>query len=189
MRGSEEATICHGKARGLADGVAGRIGMVKKDSHAYLMVALVAAGMAVAGVAWSELPWEELRATRVLTEGDWLALRLEVLGQRLSFPAYRVHVDLDEDRRIAFDFLASSGLAAHLTQKTERSEAEEILTYHAAGIRDQVEQLLEGDFPALFARYDAESDFYGEFLGPGDSWSDPPVPLAFWRNGRLEWKR
>lgn len=136
----------------------------------------------------ADIRWDDLHATRLVTEGDWLGLRLEVLGQRLSFPAYRIHLRLDEDRRIAFRFLASSGLADHLTEDLERLEAEEMFTYHAEGIRAQVEELIAADFPALWARYEPDHDLKGAFLGPGEAWDDPPVTIGLWRNGRFEWK-
>lgn len=147
----------------------------------------------VLGTGWpaavrADIDWEGLDSTRVLTHADWLKLRLEVLGQRLSFPAYRVYVALDEDRRIAFEFLASSGLADHLTETVDREQAEEIMTYHAEGIRNQVERLLEEDFPALWNRYEPDQDFIGVFRGPGSEWDDPPVTIGAWQENRFTWQ-
>jgi hypothetical protein len=151
----------------------------------YLLALLISPG----GEARAELRWEDLRSTRLVQERDWLGLKLEVLGLRLSFPAYRIHLELSSDNVIAFTFLASSGLAEHLTEKVERSEAEKIANYHAAGIREQVETLLEKEFPDLWASYDPQVDIRGDFLGPGAEWDDPPVTLGSWSEGKFSWVR
>jgi len=132
------------------------------------------------GEAGAELRWEDLRSTRLVQERDWL-------GLRLSFPAYRIHLELGSDNTIVFTFLASSGLAEHLTEKVERSEAEKIANYHAAGIREQVEILLENEFPDLWASYDPQVDIRGDFLGPGEEWDDPPATLGNWSGGKFSW--
>ena len=41
-------------------------------------------------------------------------LKLEVLGMRLSYPAYRIELKLDENNRIMFTFFASANLAEGL---------------------------------------------------------------------------
>ncbi|MBT4497311.1 MAG: hypothetical protein HOC74_06295 [Gemmatimonadetes bacterium] len=151
-----------------------------------LLGLLVSLGLG-GGEAGGELRWEDLRSTRLVQERDWLGLKLEVLGLRLSFPAYRIHLELGSDNAIAFTFLASSGLAEHLTEKVERPEAEKIANYHAAGIREQVENLLENEFPDLWASYDPQVDIRGDFLGPGAEWDDPPVTLGNWSGGKFSW--
>jgi hypothetical protein len=138
------------------------------------------------GAARAELRSSDLAARRLVFQGDWLRLRLEVLGLRLSYPAYRIELKLDDDRVIHFTFLASSGLVQHLGG-LERPKAEELLSYHARGIRDQVGQLLEAEFPELWATYLPERDLAGVFLGPGKEWDDPPQTMARWKDGRLTW--
>ena len=135
----------------------------------------------------AEIRHADLEVARSLSERDWLQLKLEVLGQRLTFPAYRIQLRLDPDRRIAFEFLASSGLAEHLRKDGQSKDARAILTYHANGIRQQVEELLKAEFPTLWARFDAQHDFRGEFLGPGTAWDSPPTALGTWRDNKLEW--
>ena len=62
--------------------------------------------LATAAGVRAELRPVDLALPRAITERDWLQLKLEVLGQRLSFPAYRVQVQLDSEGCIAFSFLA-----------------------------------------------------------------------------------
>ena len=155
-------------------------------SRSIWMVLFFVSTVPLAGRA--ELRPADLALPRQVTQRDWLKLKLEVLGQRLSFPAYRIRMTLDSQERIAFALLASSGLAKQLTEETERSEAEQILSYHANGIRQQVEDLLRGEFPILWERYDARRDFHGEFLGPGPKWDDPPAVFCRWREGNLQWE-
>lgn len=151
--------------------------------------------LGLASVCWAgthalaELPAADLAVRRQVTEREWLELRLEVLGLRLSYPAYRVHLRLDDDRTIAFDFLASSGLAAHLTEDTDAREAAEVMAYHAQGIQEQVADMLQRSYPALASRFDSRQDFHGQFLGPGSAWDDPPVTIGYWRNGQYSWAR
>jgi len=140
-----------------------------------------------AGGAEAGLRGADLNATRTVLVGDWLRLKLEVLGLRLSFPAYRIHLELDEENAIVFTFLASGGLADHLTEEADRREAEKMLSYHAAGIRERVEKLLQDEFPDLWSSFDAKVDFKGRFLGPGEEWDDPPRTLGFWKGEGFHW--
>ena len=140
------------------------------------------------GAAWAEIRWEDLEVQRAILERDWLQVKLEVLGLRLSYPAYRIQIGLDADNRIAFSFLASEGLAEYLTEKAGRAEAEKVLSYHAEGIRRQIERLLKEEFPSLWSGFDAETDFEGRFMGPGEKWDDPPRVIGLWKEGRFLWK-
>ena len=150
---------------------------------------LICVVLLIAASAWANFRWDDLQATRLVKEQDWLELRLEVLGLRLSYPAYRIHLELDGGNAIAFTFLASSGMAEHLTKEDGKVEAEEMMGYHAQGIRDQVEKLLKDEFPSLWATYDSQEDFHGTFLGPGEKWDDPPLSIGTWKGERLYWDR
>lgn len=130
----------------------------------------------------------DLNLNRSLSQGDWLRLRLEILGLSLSYPAYRIHLELKPEEGIYFTFSASSGMAQHL-EEAGRGELERVLAYHARGIRDKVSELIQEEFPELWPRYRAEDDFGGQFLVPGEDWEDPPRPLAEWRQDRLKLTR
>ncbi|MEW6751309.1 MAG: hypothetical protein AB1505_10080 [Candidatus Latescibacterota bacterium] len=152
---------------------------------------VTAAWAALALLIWgpaarAELRSEDLAARRLVLQGDWLRLRLEVLGLRLSYPAYRIELKLAEDRTLAFTLLASAGFAEHLG-KVGKAKAEELLAYHARGIREQVGQLLEAEFPELWSAYAPERDLAGVFLGPGQEWNDPPRTIARWQSDHLAW--
>ena len=84
---------------------------------------------------------------------------------KLSYPAYRIDLKLTEDNVIEFSFIASGGMAKHLTEETGKAEAEEVITYHARGLRDQVEELIRDEFPTIWAGFDARSDIHGHFIG------------------------
>lgn len=129
----------------------------------------------------------DLNSTRSVLESEWLRLKLEVMGLRLSYPAYRINLELSEDNRISFVFLASGGMADHL-QEIGSSEAKQVLGYHAQGIRDQVSDLIRNEFPVLWATYERTDDFVGRFLVPGEDWNDPPRELANWRGDSFYWK-
>lgn len=139
------------------------------------------------GPAEGELRWSDLQAERTIVEADWLQLQLEVLALRLSYPAYRVSIELDEAPVVKFTFVASGGMAKHLTEEVERDAAEEVMSYHARGIRDQLEDLLKKDFPSLWDRFDGETDLTGIFMGPGGDWSDPPKLIGEWQQGNFIW--
>tara|TARA_Y100000588_G_C14244572_1_gene920868 strand:+ start:587 stop:955 length:369 start_codon:yes stop_codon:yes gene_type:complete len=119
-------------------------------------------------------------------ERDWLQLKLEIMGLRLSFPAYRIQIELTEDHLILFTFLSSGGMAEHMSE-AGRIETSNALTYHAEGIRDKVEQLIHDDFQELWTRFDSRADITGRFLVPGNNWDEPPQELAIWRDNRLQW--
>lgn len=129
----------------------------------------------------------DLNLTRSVSQGDWLRLRLEMLGLNLSYPAYRIHLELKPEG-VFFIFNASSGMAKHLDE-AGLGETERVLAYHARGIRQQVSQLIQDEFPELWPRFSAEEDFRGQFLAPGEEWEDPPSPLAEWRGDRLTLSR
>lgn len=133
--------------------------------------------------AWAELDRADLNLTRSVSQGDWLRLRLEVLGLKLSYPAYRIHLDLKPEG-VVFTFSASSGMAQHL-EEAGLGEKEKVLAYHARGIRQQVSELIQEEFPELWPRFSAEEDFRGQFTAPGEEWEDPPRQLGEWRGERL----
>ncbi len=146
-------------------------------------------------VLWSplavraELDWATLNATREVTEAKWLQLQLSVLGLKLSYPAYRISLQLTEDSAIEFTFVASSGMAEHLTEELDKRDADEVISYHAQGIRDQVETLIRDEFPNLWASFDPRQDFRGQFLGPGEKWNDPPREIGTWLENKFSWGR
>ena len=80
----------------------------------------------------AELPAQDLALPRQVTEGSWLNLRLQVLGLSLSYPAYRIDLNLNENNVIAFNFWISAPLALHL-EEGGTGEMERVLAYHAAG--------------------------------------------------------
>lgn len=151
--------------------------MPRSATHLWLWIILAAAP---AGAA---IEAADLNLTRSVSQGDWLRLRLEILGLNLSYPAYRIHLELKAEE-VFFTFSASSGMAQHL-EEAGRGEAERVLAYHARGIRQQVSQLIQDEFPELWPRFSAEEDFRGQFLAPGEDWEDPPGPLAEWAGDRL----
>lgn len=146
----------------------------------------LAAALLCAAPAAADLPADDLAAMRVITVRDWLHLRLQVLGQALSYPAYRVNLALAEDNRIRFEFWISTPMSRHLTEAGRR-ETERILAYHAEGMQNRVADLLEREFATLWPAYDSTTDFSGEFLTPGDELESPPDRWASWREGDLEW--
>ena len=64
----------------------------------------------------AEIRSTDLNSTRSVLESEWLRLKLEVMGLRLSYPAYRINLELSEGNRINFVFLASGGMADHLSE-------------------------------------------------------------------------
>lgn len=158
---------------------------MSRSMNWWLAGALVCATLAPAR---AELDAADLNISRNVREGDWLRLRLEVLGLRLSYPAYRIHLELDLANDIAFTFSAGSGMAQHL-EEAGAAEAEEMMAYHARGIRQQVSDLVQNEFPELWPRFSAAEDFRGQFLVPGEDWDSPPQQLAQWREDRLIWSR
>ena len=137
----------------------------------------------------AELDWATLNSTREITEAEWLQLQLAVLGLKLSYPAYRIDLKLTEDSAIEFTFIASSGMAKHLTEELGKSEADEVISYHAQGISDQVEALIRDEFPDLWSSFDASEDVRGQFLGPGEEWNDPPREIGTWLENKFSWGR
>ncbi len=137
----------------------------------------------------AELDWATLNSTREVTEAEWLQLQLSVLGLKLSYPAYRIDLKLTEDSAIEFTFIASSGMAKHLTEELGKSEADEVISYHAQGISDQVEALIRDEFPDLWSGFDLSEDIRGQFLGPGEKWNDPPREIGTWLENKFSWGR
>ena len=137
----------------------------------------------------AELDWATLSRTREVTEAEWLQLQLSVLGLKLSYPAYRIDLKLTEDSAIEFTFIASSGMAKHLTEELGKSEADEVISYHAQGISDQVEALIRDEFSDLWSGFDASEDVRGQFLGPGEKWNDPPREIGTWLENKFSWGR
>jgi len=154
---------------------------------------LCAALLAVfaAGASRAEIASADLTLVRTVTEGDWLDLRLQVLGLRLSYPAYRVHLGLEEEASpgtatVSYTFWLSAAMADHL-RDAGRSETERLLSYHGMGINAQVADLVRQEFPELWPRFDVTADVVGTFLTPGTEVDDPPQELGRWRQGELEW--
>ena len=137
----------------------------------------------------AELDWATLNSTREVTEAEWLQLQLSVLGLKLSYPAYRINLKLTEDSAIEFTFIASSGMAKHLTEELGKGEADEVISYHAQGISDQVEALIRDEFPDLWSGFDPSEDVRGQFLGPGEKWNDPPREIGTWLENKFSWGR
>ena len=90
----------------------------------------------------------DLNTSRTVLEREWLEMKLELMALRLSYPAYRITLELDEENRIVFTFLASGGLAEHLSDLGP-TEAKQMLAYHASGIRDRVSDLIRIEFQDL----------------------------------------
>ena len=140
------------------------------------------------GPAQSEISSGDLEFTRSIKEGEWLRVQLDLLALRLSYPAYRISLSLDEENVIAFTFLNSSGLADDMV-KMGRADTEKMLKYHAEGIGFQVEALIENLFPRLWSSFDGDIDFKGEFLVPGENPEDGARKSAYWRRGRFHWSQ
>ena len=144
--------------------------------------------LTVAPPICAELNWGDLNTTRTVTDADWFKLQLAVLGLKLSYPAYRIDLALTEGVAIEFTFLASSGMAKHLTEEVGKAEAEEVISYHARGIADQLEELIRDDFPVLWAGFDTRTDIRGRFIGPGENWDDPPREIGTWLESKFSWE-
>ena len=136
--------------------------------------------------AASELADAELDSPRTVTQREWLSLRLQVLGLQVSYPAYRVRLELADGNKVRFVLWISTPMAEHL-QESGRRESARLLTYHAEGIRTRVEEMLEADFPNLWKGYEDRTDFAGEFMAPGDEVEDPPQRWARWHKGAFRW--
>ena len=130
--------------------------------------------------ATAEIMNADLNAIRSVSEGDWLRLKLEILGLRLSYPAYRIHLRLDQDNVISFNFFANARLAEHL-EEVGKGETERVLTYHAEGISSQVLTLMREEFPELWPSFDVRSDVNGVFIVPGEEFDSLPEEIAVWQ--------
>lgn len=154
---------------------------------AVISLAVVGAVVLMPTRGSTELRSEDLTIIRSVTERDWLNLKLELLGLRLSYPAYRVSLYLNQSNVIAFDFFLSAPLAQHL-EESGRGESERVLSYHAEGILNQVMTLLREEFPELWPGFDSRGDFSGIFLKPGEEFDALPEEVAVWRKDRLKWR-
>ncbi len=135
----------------------------------------------------AELRSETLSRPRTIIGSQWLDLHLRLLGLELTYPAYRVHIGLSEQKtQIVFDFWISAPLARHL-EDAGRSETKRVLSYHAAGIRDQLRDMLDQHFADLAAQFDAETDLTGTFYTPASDVKAPPVELAQWAENEFSW--
>ncbi len=162
--------------------------MVKHSGSLRRIAVLVAMATALPSLAGARLVAGDLAAKRQVREVDWLRLQLRVLAAELSYPAYRVRLEVGDDGAVSFEFLASSGLAEHIGGTAPKAEAEKLLRYHAEGIGEQLQQLLGREFPALAPQFTAAQDLSGRFLVPGKNWSDAPRVVATWAGGTLTWK-
>ena len=140
------------------------------------------------GPAQSAISSDDLEFTRSIKEGEWLRVHLHLLALRLSYPAYRISLSLDEENVVAFTFLNSSGLADDMV-KMGRADTEKMLKYHAEGIGFQVASLIENLFPRLWSSFDGDVDFKGEFLVPGENPEDGARKLGYWRRGKFHWSQ
>lgn len=154
--------------------------------HAAAAVAAVLAVGAAPTPAGAELRDEDLALPRTVSERVWLQLRLQVLGLELTYPAYRVAVELGDSNAVRFVLWISTPMAQHL-QEAQREEATRVLSYHAEGIQRRVGELLQRDFPNLWPRYDGRRDFAGEFRVPAAKPDGPPQRWARWEADSLHW--
>jgi hypothetical protein len=128
-----------------------------------------------------------LNQSKTVTGAQWIGLHLRLLGLELTYPAYRVHLVIDEEREaIKFDFWISSPLSRHLYDAGRR-ETQRVLSYHAGGIRDQLQEMLDQHFPDVAGDFDAEVDLIGTFYSPAEQVQAPPVPWANWEKNELSW--
>ncbi|MBT3342965.1 MAG: hypothetical protein HN712_17950 [Gemmatimonadetes bacterium] len=128
-----------------------------------------------------------LSRPRTVTGSRWLDLHLRLLGLELTYPAYRVHLGLDETgEMIRFDFWISAPLARHL-EDAGRNETRRVLSHHAAGIRDQLQEMLEKHFVDLAGDFDSEVDLVGSFFAPGEDIQAPPRQIAGWEKNTFTW--
>lgn len=134
----------------------------------------------------AEIRSMDLITIRSVLEEDWLRLKLEILGLKLSYPAYRIELNLNPENQVIFTFWASRGLNEHLTE-VGRGEAESILSYHARGIGVKLSALISSEFPELWPNFNARDDFKGFFLVPGENWDDEPEELGRWGGDQLTW--
>ena len=151
-----------------------------------MWVLLLAVILLPGGGTRGEIRSSDLNTIRSVVQGGWLRLKLEVMGLRLSYPAYRINLELSDDNIIFFSFLASGGLANHLSE-IGSAEAKQVLDYHAKGIREQVVELIRDEFSMVWASFDVEDDFEGKFLVPSEDWDAPPRELALWKKDRFYW--
>ena len=160
-------------------------------SNAKLLVALAActATLTLSSMrATGEILNADLNAIRSVFEADWLQLKLELLGLRLSYPAYRIHLRLNGDNVISFNFWISVPLAQHL-EEAGKGETERVLAYHAEGIGSQVSTLVREDFPEMWPNFELRSDLGGVFLVPGDEFDSLPEEIAVWQRDQFRWLR
>ncbi len=154
----------------------------------WTLLSIGCVGLLVAPVA-GELDADLLAESHAVSRAQWLDLHLRLLGLELTYPAYRIHLALDEKQeQIVFDFWISSPLARHLDE-SGRSERGRVLSYHAAGIRDQLQQMLTQHFPVVAEKFAVETDLVGTFYAPAQDVQAPPVPWAKWQTDKLIWSK
>lgn len=137
--------------------------------------------------AGAELRADVLNRPRTVTGTQWLDLHLRLLGLELTYPAYRVRLGLDDEEDvIQFEFWISAPLARHL-EDAGTTETKRVLSYHAGGIRDQVQQMLTKHFADLAGPFDGERDLVGVFYVPAEDVKAPPRILAEWAQNSFRW--
>ncbi len=152
-----------------------------------LLLASVSVVLATSMPAAAVLRSDILSRPRTITGAHWLDLHLRLLGQELTYPAYRIHLGLDEGgEKIRFDFWISSPLARHL-QDAGAQETKRVLSHHASGIRDQLQEMLEKHFPDLAGDFDGRADLVGTFFVPAEQVKEPPRTLASWEDNSFVW--
>lgn len=137
----------------------------------------------------SEIPIDYLSTSREVRQGEWLQLKLDLLALKMSFPAYRVNIVVGSDKKLEFTYNLSRAMAKHFTEKLEKLEAEEAMSYHAKGLSEAVENIIKNQFQIISYKFDSNLDFEGKFLGPGNSVDMEPREIARWKNGNIEWVR
>jgi len=168
--------------------------MLARTLRYALLPGLLLAALARPAATGAEIAAADLIPVRTVTERDWLDLRLQVLGLRLSYPAYRVHLELQEVESepaavsVAYTFWLSAAMSDHLMD-AGRTETERVLRYHARGISAQVSDLVRDEFVELWPGFDADEDVLGRFLTPGAEVDEAPLEVARWRAGQLKWTR
>ena len=77
----------------------------------------------------------------------------------------------------------------HRVAISYEAEAEEVISYHARGIGDQIEELIRDEFPVLWSGFDGRTDIRGRFIGPGREWDDPPREIGTWLEAKFSWEK
>ena len=150
----------------------------------FILVFLVYSNNAVI----SEIPIDDLSKLREVRESEWLEVKLDLLALQMSFPAYRVKLVLNSHQKIQFTYNLSRAMAKHFTEKLDKVEAEQAMSYHAQGLSDAVENIIRNQFQLPY-KFDLNLDFEGMFMGPGNGVDMNPREIARWKHGNIEWVR